>query len=86
MTLLLHQQRLPEALAQFKEHMKLFRLLPFDAHPAFSATHFGWVVRQYTVMGELMIARADSVTLQVSLHNSMSPEMRTKGSIVLKIH
>ena len=66
-TLLLHQQRLPEALAQFKEHMKLFRQLPFEAHPAFIAYHWAWVARQYSAMGELMTARNDSITLQVPL-------------------
>lgn len=64
-TLLLHQQRLPEAIAQFKTHVGLFCQLPFESPPAFAAAHWGWVARQYTVMGELMAARNEASALQV---------------------
>ena len=64
-TLLLHQFRLAEALAQFKAHMSLFRQTPFESQPAFAAAHWGWVSRQYAAMGELMTSRTDLAALKV---------------------
>ena len=58
-TLLLHQQRIGEALTQFGTHMRLFRRPPFTPPPAFAAAHWGWVSRQYAVMGELLGTRMD---------------------------
>ena len=53
-TLLLHQQRVPEALQQFKAHIGLFRLPPFTPPLPFACAHWGWVARQYAAMGELI--------------------------------
>ena len=57
-TLLLHQQRVAEALQHFRSHMGLFKRPPFVPPLPFKAAHWGWVSRQYAAMGEL-ISRVD---------------------------
>ena len=59
-TLLLHQQCVAEALAQFRAHIGAFRQPPLPPPPAAAATHAAWLVRQYTVMGELLSQRVDA--------------------------
>jgi hypothetical protein len=59
-TLLLHQHRAAEALAQFRTHMSLFRILPFqDAPHVVQASHWAWVGRQYATMAELLASRVN---------------------------
>ena len=43
--------------------MGLFRRPPFTPPPAFAAAHWGWVARQYAVMGELINGRVDASLL-----------------------
>ena len=62
-TLLLHQQCVVEALAQFRAHIAAFRQPPLPPPPAASAAHNAWLVRQYTVMGELLGSRVDPALL-----------------------
>ncbi|KAK9904998.1 hypothetical protein WJX75_007420 [Coccomyxa subellipsoidea] len=59
-TLLLHQQCVAEALAQFRAHIGAFRQPPLPPPPAAAAAHAAWLVRQYTVMGELLSQRVDA--------------------------
>ena len=77
-TLLLHQQRVQEALQQFKTHMGLFRRPPFTPPPAFAAAHWGWVSRQYAAMAELLTARADASLLppQVAAACHLTPGLK----------
>lgn len=58
-TLLLHQQRAGEALAQFRGHMGALRRPPGPLPPGAAASHAGWLARQYAVMGELLATRVD---------------------------
>ena len=62
-TLLLHQQRVGEALAQFRGHMAAFRRPPQPLPPGAAAAHAGWLTRQYAVMGELLATRVDPALL-----------------------
>lgn len=65
-TLLLHQHRSQEALTHFQQHLATYRQPPAQVepiHPAVSAAHWGWVGRQYQVMGELMNSRVDPAHL-----------------------
>ena len=69
-TLLLHQANVPEALKQFAQHMSAFRKIPLPPPPAAASAHGTWLVRQYTVMGELLSSRVEAGLLpqQVSFH------------------
>ena len=71
-TLLLHQQNVAEALGQFRAHMSAFRRPPLPPPPAAAAAHAAWLVRQYSVMGELLSQRVDAGLLppQVPAHAS----------------
>lgn len=60
-TLLLHQRRLPDAVAQFRAHLARFRR-PREiagAQPGVAAAHAGWLARQYAAMAELLRGRVD---------------------------
>lgn len=59
-TLLLHQANVPEALKQFQAHMVAFRRLPLPPPLAAASAHGAWLVRQYTVMGELLSSRVEA--------------------------
>lgn len=59
-TLLLHQQCVAEALAQFRAHIGAFRQPPLPPPPAAAAAHAAWLVRQYTVMAQLLSQRVDA--------------------------
>ena len=59
-TLLLHQANVPEALKQFQQHMSAFRKIPLPPPPAAASAHGTWLVRQYTVMGELLSSRVEA--------------------------
>ena len=59
-TLLLHQANVPEALKQFAQHMSAFRRIPLPPPPAAASAHGTWLVRQYTVMGELLSSRVEA--------------------------
>ena len=59
-TLLLHQANVPEALKQFQQHMSAFRRVPLPPPPAAASAHGTWLVRQYTVMGELLSSRVEA--------------------------
>ncbi len=59
-TLLLHQANVPEALKQFQQHMSAFRRVPLPPPPAGASAHGTWLVRQYTVMGELLSSRVEA--------------------------
>ena len=59
-TLLLHQANVPEALAQFAQHMGAFRRMPLPPPPAAASAHGAWLVRQYTVMGDLLSSRVEA--------------------------
>lgn len=63
MSLMLHQQRIPDALAQVESHISSFRHLPPGAQPASAAAHWSWARRQYTVAGELLGNRVSAETL-----------------------
>lgn len=66
MTLLLHQHRSQEALSHFQQHLASYRHPPPQLAPlplAVGAAHWGWVGRQYQVMGELMNSRVDPAHL-----------------------
>ena len=60
MTLLLHQANVPEALKQFQQHMGAFRKMPLPPPPAAASAHGAWLVRQYTVIGELLSSRVEA--------------------------
>ena len=65
-TLLLHQHRSQEALSHFQQHLATYRHPPPQLAPvplAAAAAHWGWVGRQYQVMGELMNSRVDPAHL-----------------------
>ncbi|KAL0042524.1 hypothetical protein WJX79_002345 [Trebouxia sp. C0005] len=65
-TLLLHQHRSQEALSHFQQHLAAYRHPPPQLAPvplAAGAAHWGWVGRQYQVMGELMSSRVDPAHL-----------------------
>ncbi|DBA90115.1 TPA: hypothetical protein ACH3X1_003431 [Trebouxia sp. C0004] len=65
-TLLLHQHRSQEALSHFQQHLAAYRHPPPQLAPvplAACAAHWGWVGRQYQVMGELMSSRVDPAHL-----------------------
>ncbi|KAK9825992.1 hypothetical protein WJX74_003805, partial [Apatococcus lobatus] len=62
-TLLLHQHRVTEALAQLKRHVELFRRPPPGVPPGYAAWHFSWVTRQYKVVGELLGGRVNPANL-----------------------
>ncbi|KAK9807487.1 hypothetical protein WJX72_000478 [[Myrmecia] bisecta] len=62
-TLLLHQHRTSEALAHFRHHITLFRKPPFEVPPGLAAAQWGWLARQYAVMGELLSSRVDPANL-----------------------
>ncbi|BDA49831.1 probable trafficking protein particle complex subunit 11 at N-terminal half [Coccomyxa sp. Obi] len=59
-TLLLHQQNVAEALGQFRAHMAAFQRPLLPPPPAAAAAHAAWLVRQYSVMGELLSQRVDA--------------------------
>lgn len=59
-TLLLHQANVPEALKQFQQHMGAFKKMPLPPPPAAASAHGAWVLRQYTVMGELLSSRVEA--------------------------
>lgn len=59
-TLLLHQANVPEVLAQFAQHMGAFRRMPLPPPPAAASAHGAWLVRQYTVMGDLLSSRVEA--------------------------
>lgn len=59
-TLLLHQQSVGEALVQFSAHISRHRRPPLPPPPAAAAAHAAWLVRQHSVMGELLSQRVDS--------------------------
>ncbi len=64
-TLLLHQRRLPDAVAQFRAHVARFRR-PRElagAPPGAAAAHAGWLARQYAAMAELLRGRVDASAL-----------------------
>lgn len=67
-TLLLHQRRLGEALAQFRAHLGRFRRPAAlqGGPPAAAAVHAGWLARQYTAMAELLAARVDPAAVPVT--------------------
>ncbi len=62
-TLLLHQQRVGEALGQFRGHMAAFRRPPLPLPAGAAAAHAGWLARQYAVVGELLATRVDPLLL-----------------------
>ena len=62
-TLLLHQHRVTEALAQLQRHVELFRRPPPGVPPGYAAWHFSWVTRQYKVVGELLGGRVNPANL-----------------------
>jgi hypothetical protein len=62
-TLLLHQHCVGEALAEFRAHIAAFQQPPLPPPPAAAAAHFAWLVRQYTVMAELLSMRVDPALL-----------------------
>ncbi|KAK9839808.1 hypothetical protein WJX81_003235 [Elliptochloris bilobata] len=62
-TLLLHQQRVGEALAQFRGHMGALQRPPLPLPPGAAAVHAGWLTRQYAVMGGLLATRVDPALL-----------------------
>ena len=64
-TLLLHQQSVPDALAQFRTHVGWLRSPPASPPPppAAAAAHALWLQRQYAVMGELLATRVDAGVL-----------------------
>ena len=64
-TLLLHQQSVLEALAQFRTHIGWLRSPPASPPqpPAAAAAHALWLQRQYAVMGELLATRVDAGVL-----------------------
>ena len=43
--LLLALKQLPQALAQFEAHVRLFRRLPFEGLPGLLASHHAWLCR-----------------------------------------
>ncbi len=43
--LLLALKQLPEAVAQFEAHLRLFRRLPFTPAPGLLASHHAWLSR-----------------------------------------
>ena len=64
-TLLLHQRRLPDAVAHFRAHLRRFRA-PAElvgAPPAAAAAHTGWLARQYAAMAELLSGRVEASAL-----------------------
>jgi Foie gras liver health family 1 len=64
-TLLLHQHRVADALAHFRLHMQQHRRPALPLPAAAAAAHWGWVSRQYCVMGELMRQRgAEAAQIQ----------------------
>ena len=67
-TLLLHQQNVAEALGQFRAHMAAFRRPPLPPPPAAAAAHAAWLVRQYSVMGELLSQRVNAGLLPPQVH------------------
>ena len=70
-TLLLHQHRVTEALAQLQRHVELFRRPPPGVPPGYAAWHFSWVTRQYKVVGELLGGRVNPANLPAQV---CSPE------------
>ena len=60
-TLLLHQRRVPDALAQFRSHLRRFRAPPelAGAPDGANAAHASWLSRQYAAMAELLSGRVD---------------------------
>ena len=64
-TLLLHQQSVPDALGQFRTHVGWLRHPPATPArpPAAAAAHALWLQRQYAVMGELLATRVDAGVL-----------------------
>jgi len=65
MALLLHQQRVAEALTHFERHMQTFRRAAarHTLPPAAAAAHWGWACRQYSVTGQLLLERVDASLL-----------------------
>ena len=59
-TLLLHQANVLEALKQFQQHMGAFKKMPLPPPPAAASVHGAWLVRQYTVMAELLSSRVEA--------------------------
>ena len=59
-TLLLHQANVPEALKQFQQHMGAFKKMPLPPPPPAASAHGAWLLRQYTVMGELLSSRVEA--------------------------
>mmetsp|Transcript_8771 Transcript_8771/g.25258 ORF Transcript_8771/g.25258 Transcript_8771/m.25258 type:complete len:1217 (+) Transcript_8771:327-3977(+) len=58
MSLMLHQQRVAETLAQVERHLSSFRVLPSVAWPPpAAASHCSWLARQYSVAGQLLTER-----------------------------
>ena len=70
MTLLLHQANVPEALKQFQQHMGAFRKMPLPPPPAAASAHGAWLVRQYTVIGELLSSRVEAGLLPQQVKNA----------------
>jgi hypothetical protein len=64
MMLLLHQQRAPAALAQFRDHVATFGQLPASFPPAAAAAHYAWLARQYQTAAEMIGPRVDEATLR----------------------
>ena len=88
-TLLLHQHRSQEALTHFQQHLASYRHLPSQLAPAptaAAASHWGWVGRQYQVMGELMSSRVDPAHLppQVCCTHAHTPSsvLHVLGTLV----
>ncbi|PRW58338.1 hypothetical protein C2E21_2711 [Chlorella sorokiniana] len=54
--LLLALKQVPEALAQFDTHIRLFRRVPFEAPPGLAASHHAWLCRQHMVLAELLVS------------------------------
>jgi len=68
-TLLLHQANVPEALKHFQQHMAAFRKMPLPPPPAAASAHGAWLVRQYTVIGELLSSRVEAGLLPRQVKN-----------------
>ena len=70
-TLLLHQANVPEALKQFQQHMGAFKRMPLPPPPAAASAHGAWLVRQYTVMAELLSSRVEPGLLPKQVRSAL---------------
>ena len=65
LTLLLHQQRGADALAQWRAHAAAWAAPPAGCAPAVAAAHYGWLARQHRAAAEMIGAprRVDAALL-----------------------